>query len=162
MTHCRKRTRSRSWITSLLGALAAFLLSAPMSAQTVELVGPLRMAESPLGLVVADYVGGQVVIVDPATMVVTDAFPVYSNEPLLDINGDPVFDVNGDPVFQTGKPLSVGWMNDRLYVGEERTGLIQVFEKTGGKTLATPFINEAAVQPRPGLKSAAGEDVSSS
>jgi len=28
------------------------------------------------------------------------------------------------------------------------------FEKTGGKTLATPFIDEAAVTPRPGLKSA--------
>lgn len=133
MTHCRRMTCSRSWKTSLLGALTAFLLSAPISAQSLEMAGPLRMAASPLGFIVADYVGGKVVIVDPATMLVTDAFPVHSNDPLLDINGDPVLDVNGDPVFRTGKPLSVGWMNGRLYVGEERTGLIQVFEKIGGK-----------------------------
>jgi len=116
-------------------AITAFFLSTPQTstAQTLELVGPLRMADSPLGLLVGDYVGRQVVVVDSDTMAVTDAFPIYSDEPLLDINGDPVFDVNGDPVFQTGKPLSVGWMNGRLYVGEERTGLIQVFEKTDGK-----------------------------
>jgi DNA-binding beta-propeller fold protein YncE len=119
----------------LLSAITALFLSTPQisTAQTLELVGPLRMADSPLGLAVADYVGGKIVIADPATMAVTDAFSIYSNELSLDINGDPVFDVNGDPVFQAGKPLSVGWMNGRLYVGEERTGLIQVFEKTGGK-----------------------------
>lgn len=103
----------------LLGAIAASLLSAPLipNAQTLELVGPLRMADSPLGLIVADYVGGQVVIVDPATMQVTDAVPIYTDDTML----------------ERGKPLSVGWLNGRLYVGEERTGLIQVFRKTGGK-----------------------------
>jgi DNA-binding beta-propeller fold protein YncE len=69
------------------------------------------MAESPLGLVVADYVGRQVVIVDPTTLEVLDALPIYTDDTQLD----------------RGKPLSVGWMNGRLYVGEEYTGRIQVY-----------------------------------
>jgi len=109
------------------------LFSAQLRAQAPEMAGPLRMSDSPLGLLVGDYVGGKVVIVDTATMAVTDSFPVYSNDPLLDINGDPALDANGEPVFRSGKPLSVGWLNGRLYVGEERTGLIQVFERMGGK-----------------------------
>ncbi len=102
-----------------MSAITALFLSTPQIsiAQTLEMVGPLRMADSPLGLVVADYVGRQVVIVDPDTLEITDAVPIYTDETLLD----------------RGKPLSVGWLNGRLYVGEERTGLIQVFEKTGGK-----------------------------
>ena len=113
---------------------ACLVLAAQVSsAQTLALAGPLRMASSPYGLLVSDYVGGKIVIIDPATMEATDTFPIYSDEVLLDINGDPVVDSNGDPVFRHGKPLSVGWMNGRLYVGEERTGLIQVFEKIGGK-----------------------------
>ena len=106
-------------MTLLLGTITAFLLSAPLPsiAQTLELVGPLRMADSPFGLVVADYLGRQVVIVDPTTLEITDAVPIYTDHKSRD----------------RGKPLSVGWMNGRLYVGEEGTGLIQVFEKTSGK-----------------------------
>ena len=102
-----------------MSAITALFLATPQisTAQTLELVGPLRMADSPLGLVVADYVGRQVVIVDPDTLEITDAVPIYTDTTMLD----------------RGKPLSVGWLNGRLYVGEERTGLIQVFEKTGGK-----------------------------
>lgn len=103
----------------LLGAIAASWLLTPLVsiAQTLELVGPLRMADSPLGLLVADYVGGQVLIIDLATMQITDAVPVYTDDTKL----------------ERGKPLSVGWMNGRLYVGEERTGLIQVFKRLGGR-----------------------------
>jgi len=69
------------------------------------------MAESPLGLVVGDYVGRKVVIVDPVSMQALDALPIYTDETQL----------------TPGKPLSVAWMNNRLYVGEEYTGRIQVF-----------------------------------
>lgn len=119
----------------ILSTITACLVFAAQlsSAQSQALAGPLRMTDSPFGLLVADYVGGKIVIVDPATMEATSTFPVYSDEPMLDINGDPVVDSNGDPVFRLGKPLSVGWMNGRLYVGEERSNLIQVFERTGGK-----------------------------
>ncbi len=120
-------------MSSLLCVLAALWLFTPAFAQPPGMAGPLRMDVSPLGLIVGDYVGAKVVIVDPTTMTVTDAFPVFSNEVLLDLDGAPVLDGNGDPVFRSGKPLSIGWMNGRLYVGEERTGLIQVFEKTDGK-----------------------------
>jgi DNA-binding beta-propeller fold protein YncE len=100
-------------MTLLLGTIAACSLSVPLasSAQTLELVGPLRMADSPLGLVVGDYVGRKVVVVDPTTMQVLDALPIYTDETQL----------------TPGKPLSVGWMKGRLYVGEEYTGRIQVF-----------------------------------
>ena len=119
MKHCGEKNSSRNWKALLPSAIVVCLLSISLTsvAQTIALVGPLRMADSPLGLVVADYVGRQVVIVDPTTLEITDAVPIYTDDTLLD----------------RGKPLSVGWMNGRLYVGEERTGLIQVFEKTGGK-----------------------------
>ena len=111
-----------------MSAITAFFLSTPQisTAQTLELVGPLRMADSPLGLVVADYVGGKIVIADPDTLKITDAFPIYTDATML----------------ERGKPLSVGWMNGRLYVGEERTGLIQVFRYgTAVKSLPVLAVN---------------------
>jgi len=81
------------------------------------MIGPLRLAKSTVGLVVGDYVGSQVLILDPTTLEVTDALPIYTDETQL----------------THGKPLSVGWMNDRLYVGEELTGLIQVFVQSDDK-----------------------------
>ncbi len=132
--------------------ITACLLFAPQLslAQALALAGPLRMANSPFGLLVADYVGGKIVIVDRASMEATSTFPVYSNAQLLDINGDPVVDANGDPVFRHGKPLSVGWMNGRLYVGEERSGLIQVFENTGGKKLKNKKPKDIKPKKKPG------------
>jgi DNA-binding beta-propeller fold protein YncE len=97
----------------LLCALAVFASLSPAnaSAQSLEFVGPLRMAESPLGLVVGDYVGRKVVILDPVSMQALGALPIYTDETQL----------------TAGKPLSVAWLNNRLYVGEEYTGRIQVF-----------------------------------
>lgn len=92
-------------------AVVAGLASPGSSAQTLEFVGPLRMAESPLGLVVGDYVGRKVVIMDPVSMQAQAALPIYTDETQA----------------TAGKPLSVAWMNNRLYVGEEYTGRIQVF-----------------------------------
>ena len=112
-----------------MSAITAFFLSTPQisTAQTLELVGPLRMADSPLGLVVADYVGGKIVIADPVTLEITDAFPIYTDATML----------------ERGKPLSVGWMNGRLYVGEERTGLIQVFRY--GKLKRNTFKDQSSL-----------------
>jgi len=42
------------------------------------------------------------------------------------------------------------WSDSKLEISEWL--VLGPFEKTGGKTFATPFINEAAVKPRPGLK----------
>ena len=108
------------------------------------MVGPLRLTGSPVGLIVGDYVGSQVLIVNPATLEITDAIPIYTDETLL----------------ERGKPLSVGWMNDRLYVGEEKTGLIQVFvqreekriRRMGGETvgwtqISASFIAVPVIQP---------------
>lgn len=67
---------------------------------------PIRITESPQGLMVGDYVGYSVVFLDPATLAVTDTITV------------------------AGKPLGVAWMNGRVYVGDERTGAIEVYEKT--------------------------------
>ena len=69
------------------------------------------MADSPLGLVVGDYVGRKVVIMDPESLQVLSALPIYTDATQV----------------TPGKPLSVAWMNNRLYVGEEYTGRIQVF-----------------------------------
>ena len=69
--------------------------------------GPLRIADSPLGLMVGDYVGYGVVFVNPVTLAVEETIPV------------------------TGKPLGVAWMNGLVYVGDERTGAIEVYQKIG-------------------------------
>ena len=122
--------------------LAAFLLMPNVSiAQVAEMVGPLRLTETPVGLVVGDYVGSQVLILDPATLEVTDALPVYTDETMVD----------------RGKPLSVGWMNGRLYVGEERTGLIQVFEKSGKKKNSNWVLVSASLLPAPVVQPSAIE-----
>jgi len=113
MNHLGLNRFSGRRVSALLCALALISFFGPINsiAQTLEFVGPLRMAESPLGLVVGDYVGRKVMILDPASMEVLDALPIYSDESQL----------------TPGKPLSVAWMNGRLYVGEEYTGRIQVF-----------------------------------
>jgi DNA-binding beta-propeller fold protein YncE len=119
MVQGRINGTSGSRLVRFFSVLIVTLLLAPTisSAQVPQMVGPLRLTESPLGLVTGDYVGGPVQILDPTTLEITDALPIYTDETLVD----------------RGKPLSVGWMNNRLYVGEERTGLIQVFEKSSGK-----------------------------
>lgn len=135
----------------MLAALACALLAPALAAaQQAEVIGPLRFADSPHGLVVGDYVGNQVQILDPETLTVTATIPIYS-EPTLQ---------------EVGKPLSVGWMNGRLYVGEERTGRIQVFEwvTTGKKKrlqegweqvsasfAAAPIVHPSAIAADPGL-----------
>lgn len=106
-------------VAVLVAAFLAIILLTPVpaSAQDTAMVGPLRLASSPHGLIAGDYVGRQVLILDPVTLEITDSLPVYTDETLL----------------ERGKPLSVGWMNNRLYIGEERTGLIQVWEYSSGK-----------------------------
>jgi DNA-binding beta-propeller fold protein YncE len=123
MRHRRNRTCPRNRAAWLLAVLSVF--TGPLYAQTAGIVGPIRMVESPHGLMVADYVGRQVAIVDPATMQVMESLPIYTDDTLL----------------ERGKPLSIGWLNGRLYVGEERTGRIQVFELVGGKRNDKPSKN---------------------
>lgn len=107
--------------------LAALLLFPAISnAQEVELIGPLRLTVAPPGLLVGDYVGSQVLIVDPATLEITSALPIYTDETLQ----------------VRGKPLSVGWMNHHLYVGEELTGLIQVFTQDDGEMIRARYRGE--------------------
>ena len=102
----------------LFALLAILLLPALVRAQDA-LVGPLRFTDSPHGLVVGDYVGNQVLFLDRATMQATSWIPIYTDATQS----------------AQGKPLSVGWMNGKLYVGEELTGRIQVFQwlPIGGK-----------------------------
>ena len=111
---------SSSFLSKAKCALLLSLLMVPVlsHAQSPDLVGPLRFASSPSGLVVGDYVGQKVVFLDPQTLEITDSFQIYTDETQLEY----------------GKPLSVGWMNGRLYVGEENTGLIQVWEYDNGKS----------------------------
>lgn len=90
-------------------ALAMALVGPVATAQTAPepiMSSPIRITESPLGLMVGDYVGYSVVFLDPSTLAVTDTITV------------------------AGKPLGVAWMNGRVYVGDERTGAIEVYEKT--------------------------------
>ena len=70
------------------------------------MIGPVRLVESPAGLLVGDYVGYSVVILNSKTLAVEDTVPI------------------------TSKPLSVAWMNGRIYVGDEKTGFIEVYEKS--------------------------------
>lgn len=107
------------WLARAIFILFMTVLWTPLAAtaQVAEMVGPLRIAESPAGLIVGDYVGRQVLFLDSATLEITESLPVYTDETLA----------------ERGKPLSVGWMNNRLYIGEERTGLIQVWEYSSGK-----------------------------
>jgi len=100
-------------------AFAAVLLLPSIATAQDAVVGPLRLSDSPYGLVVGDYVGNQVLFLDRGTMQATSWIPIYTDSTQA----------------AQGKPLSVGWMNDKLYVGEELTGRIQVFEWAiiGGK-----------------------------
>lgn len=104
------RNRLATRAASTVVALTMMILTAPSAfAQTSTestMSGPVRITESPLGLMVGDYVGYGVVFLNPDTLVVEDTVPV------------------------TGKPLGVAWMNGRAYVGDENTGVIEVYEKT--------------------------------
>lgn len=98
--------------TALRLALALLCLAGagPAWAQTnsgAAMAGPMRIADSPLGLIVGDYVGHGVVIVNPVTLALEETVPV------------------------TGKPLGVAWMNGRIYVGDEKTGAIEVYGIVG-------------------------------
>lgn len=128
------RTR-RGPAAGMLVTLVTTLLLLPVESGAQDMVGPLRLAIAPPGLLVGDYVGSQVLVVDPLTLQATGSIPVYTDATLL----------------ERGKPLSVGWMDGRLYVGEEKTGRIQVFEQTsngggqqGGRQLANRQNNATA------------------
>lgn len=108
-------SRGMKWARLPL-ALALLCLSAggPAWVQTAAVAqtssaatmsGPIRITDSPLGLMVGDYVGYGVVFVNPVTLAVEEAIPV------------------------TGKPLGVAWMNGLVYVGDEKTGAIEVYQK---------------------------------
>jgi DNA-binding beta-propeller fold protein YncE len=142
--HFQMNIRPKLYICrrTLCGLVAALLLLPAVSyAQLPDMVGPLRLAETPVGLAVGDYVGRQVLFLDPATLEITDAFPIYTDETML----------------EGGKPLSVGWMNGRLYVGEERTGLIQVFEKSGKGKNSNWVLVSASLLPAPVVQPSAIE-----
>jgi DNA-binding beta-propeller fold protein YncE len=67
---------------------------------------------------VGDYVGGNVVFLDPETLALQDTLPL------------PVEDQGPGPILRT-KPTGVAFMNGRFYVGDERSGFIQVYVKPG-------------------------------
>ena len=112
----RRRNITRSPRRAVQGAIvigvAMFLALAGSLAQAQAspeptMAGPVRLSESPMGILVGDYVGYRVLILNPGTLAVEDIVPI------------------------TSKPLSVAWMNGRVYVGDEKTGLIEVYEKSG-------------------------------
>jgi DNA-binding beta-propeller fold protein YncE len=125
MIHHRKEAKSRRWSkqatvavgVGLFLALVGSLTQAQTSPEPT-LVGPVRLSESPMGLLVGDYVGFSVVILNPETLAVSDTVPV------------------------TSKPLSVAWGNDRIYVGDEKTGFIEVYEKVRVKNTNTKVSGE--------------------
>ncbi len=107
------------WVT--LGLALALTCAGSAWAQTgstAAMTGPMRVADSPLGLMVGDYVGGNVVFLDPETLAVRDTLPL------------PAEDQAPGPILRT-KPTGVAFMNGRFYVGDERSGFIQVYVKPG-------------------------------
>ena len=115
--------------TELQLALAVLCLSAagPAWLQTAAVAqtgsaavmsGPMRVADSPLGLMVGDFVGGSIVFVNPKTLAAEDTLALLVEQQ------------DTGPILRT-KPLGVAWMNGRVYVGDERTGFIQVYAKPG-------------------------------
>jgi DNA-binding beta-propeller fold protein YncE len=102
-------------------AMAVLLLCAgagPVSAQTgsaAAMAGPMRATDSPLGLMVGDYVGGNVMFLNPQTLAVQDilALPIEGHK--------------HGPTLRT-KPTGVAHMNGRFYVADERSGSILVYE----------------------------------
>lgn len=102
------RNSHASRLIRAAAAAAVLMFAGPVAeAQTstdATMGSPIRITESPLGLMVGDYVGYSVVFLDPTTLAVTDTITV------------------------TGKPLGVAWMNNRVYLGDERTGAIEVYE----------------------------------
>ena len=115
-----KRNTGGSWaalafaLFCLSGAGPAWLQTSSAAAMS----GPMRAADSPLGLMVGDYVGGNIVFVNPETLAVKDTLPL------------PVVPQDPEPDLRT-KPLGVAWMNGLVYVADERTGFIQVYAKPG-------------------------------
>ena len=104
----------------LFGAGSAWLPT-PAVAQTssaASMSGPMRVVDTQLGLMVGDYVGGNIVFLDPQTLAVKDTL-------LL-----PAEDQDPGPIIRT-KPLGVAWMNGLVYVGDERSGFILVYVKPG-------------------------------
>lgn len=85
-----------------------------------RLVSPVRLAVAGRGtLLVSDYRQKAVLVVDERSLTVRRRLPV------------------------TGRPLAVGWSAGRLYVGNETTGLVEVYNE-GGKLL-TRFGETGAV-----------------
>jgi len=115
----RPAVTREGWRWHMVAVLMVMLALPGMARAQDAVTGPLRFTDSPYGLVVGDYVGNQVLFLDRATMQATSWIPIYTDATQS----------------AQGKPLSVGWMNGKLYVGEERTGRIQVFQWSvvGGK-----------------------------
>lgn len=112
-----------SLVQRYVGRAVAFMavtgvLFIAFSAPAAAMSGPMRAAESPLGLMVGDYVGGNMVFVNPETLAEQDTLP------LLFEQQDP------GPTLRT-KPLGVAFLNGLVYVGDERTSFIQVYVKPG-------------------------------
>jgi DNA-binding beta-propeller fold protein YncE len=104
-------------------ALALFCLSGAGPAwlkagSAAAMSGPMRAADTPLGLMVGDFVGGSVVFLNPNTLAVKDTLllPTEAQDP--------------GPVLRT-KPTGVAYLNGRFYVGDERSGSILVYERPG-------------------------------
>jgi DNA-binding beta-propeller fold protein YncE len=108
-------------------ALALFCLSgagpawlqAPAVAQTgsgAAMSGPMRATDSPLGLIVGDYVGSGVVFLNPVTLAMEDTLPL------------PVEEQDFGQILLT-KPLGVAWMDGRIYVADERSGAIRGYRR---------------------------------
>lgn len=102
----RQATRAASAVVVLAMMVLAVPGALAQTATESTMSGPVRITESPLGLMVGDYVGYGLVFINPVTLAVEDFVPV------------------------TGKPLGIAWMNGRAYVGDENTGVIEVYEKT--------------------------------
>jgi DNA-binding beta-propeller fold protein YncE len=103
-------SQNRWFITGLVcAALALQSVAVAQTSSGATMSGPMRITDSPLGLFVGDYVGQKLVVVDPETLATIDTVPL------------------------TGKPMGVVWMNDLVYVGDERSGTIAVYESSGDK-----------------------------
>ena len=107
---------------------------AASSATAAEFVGsPTRVALTPFGdIVVSSYLDSKVVILDLVTLEVTAELEIKGNKG------------------KGGNPLGVAWGADHLFVGNDSTGKVEIYERAkNGKWKIKHYLNSPDLFPKP-------------